>query len=49
MSKEEGTYDIYVYCTNCNYHGRIDIKKGSKVNGENCPNCGCETLVKNEI
>ena len=40
------TYDIYVECCNCNFHDRIDIKKGNRIDIVDCPNCGCDSLIK---
>lgn len=40
-------YVANVTCTNCQYNGSINIKKGTKVADESCPNCGCKTLANN--
>lgn len=37
-------YYANVSCSNCNYSGGLNIKKGTKITEESCPNCGCKTL-----
>ena len=40
------TYTITVECDNCDYEGEAEIPKGTKVADGDCPNCGCQTVVK---
>ncbi|GEM_PF-2893641 len=34
------TYEAYIFCDNCHYHGKIEINKGTIINETPCPNCG---------
>jgi len=38
------TYEVYIFCGNCHYHGKIEINKGSPIEQSPCPNCGNLTL-----
>jgi len=49
----EGTYEIEVYCDNCDWEGNVDVPKGTPApyeepvgNIARCEHCGCYTLVR---
>lgn len=44
-----GHYGLYMDCSNCHFHGRVYIPKGTSVSRVCCPNCECEdTLMSRE-
>ena len=45
---EKETYKQKILCTNCGFRKEIDIPKGVKVEGAECPNCGNKTLERDE-
>ena len=45
----EDKYEINVQCNNCDFKGNIEVKKGTKIEDEKCPNCGCQTITKQPI
>lgn len=34
-------YNIEFKCLNCFWMGAVDIKRGSLITNQPCPNCGC--------
>lgn len=45
-SYKNDRYKLDVACTNCEYSGTVDIKRGSLLTQRACPSCGCATLRK---
>lgn len=41
---KEDTYEVYVFCENCYFKGKISIAKGFTVEQTKCPNCANNTL-----
>ena len=37
-------YEVYIFCSNCLVHKKIEVPKGSLINQTVCPNCGNLTL-----
>lgn len=47
MSEEkESTYEVKVFCTNCEHTNTIKIPKGTPIVLAKCPDCGCTKLEK---
>ena len=44
---ENSTYKLNVFCKNCKFKGEHTIKTGIKIENAECPNGGCQTLIKN--
>ena len=42
-------YEVMVHCFNCDFHGKIKVKKGIRVHTQSCPNCECITLFKTTV
>ena len=42
----KATYEFRVLCTNCELMAQIQIPKGVPVEMGECPNCGCQELIK---
>jgi predicted RNA-binding Zn-ribbon protein involved in translation (DUF1610 family) len=43
---EKQTYNLDVFCSNCDFQQNISIPMGTKVEDHACPNCGNKTLTK---
>lgn len=44
MCQKNATYKTDYHCSNCEWAGKLEIKKGSlKPAKAECPNCGCNT------
>ena len=37
-------YNVEIKCDNCGFSGVADLVKGTKVNDNKCPNCGCNEI-----
>lgn len=47
MCQKNATYKADYHCSNCEWSGKLEIKKGSlKPAKAECPNCGCDTAVQ---
>jgi len=46
---DDTKYKINACCVNCDFRGDVEIKKGTKIEDEKCPNCGCQTITKQPI
>ena len=44
MSDSNSSYEVYVFCTNCLSHKKIEIPKGSTISQTLCPECDNLTL-----
>jgi hypothetical protein len=42
----EETYKMNVVCANCLFKGEIEMEKGIKPGGKECPKCGCFELSR---
>jgi len=40
----DDTYQATVICLNCDFRGKIDIKKGTQIKENTCPRCGNRTM-----
>lgn len=45
---EKNTYKQNVLCINCNFKDVIDIVKGIKIEEAKCPNCGNDSLERDD-
>jgi len=46
---ENGKEDHYVEevsCSNCSFHGEVQIEKGNRLGDVECPRCGVKSLRK---
>lgn len=40
---QKSHYTMKMLCTNCNYRGNAEYKKGQRKYCKTCPECGCIT------
>lgn len=45
----EGAYKVKAVCNNCEWEGEVEIQKGTRVEEQPCPQCGCAALMLNSI
>jgi predicted RNA-binding Zn-ribbon protein involved in translation (DUF1610 family) len=43
---ENNTYNLLVFCKNCDFRNKIEIPKGTPIEKHPCPNCGIVDLQK---
>lgn len=46
--EEETHYIVKIKCFNCGIKKRIEIQKGTRVDDNKCPNCGCRSIERTE-
>ncbi len=47
METENGeTYTEEVSCSNCSFHGEVEIERGKTLGDVDCPRCGVKNLRK---
>jgi len=44
--KREDTYVEELTCSNCSFHGKVEIEKGKSREETECPRCGTRNLRK---
>lgn len=42
------TYKVETMCLNCCTNIKLEIPKGIRVKGQECPNCGCKLGMEDE-